>query len=623
MPRVLIKSLATNSGFLEDAAVTFADNLTCIIGGRGTCKSTLVESLRFAFDIGRDREIKHITSENGVITKTLGSGTVRCSVITLDDEGTLEDYILERETGSEPRTYFADTKTSAGNRLSGRLEIYSQNALQRIAGEGGEDLRLELIDRPHRERIDVYTRDIEARASELRLLGNEARTIRLEIAKRELQIRELPGLRSELGRTVDDRPKLKPAFEQKREAYTIRRRTEEALSELAARQTEIARAFSAVSSDARNLAAFRERLIAIGPVAPSILQLLDEIDTRLDAIDVAIDAFKAVPVGPEAVKLAEQSAVLDREYLDLRQQEQDLTASLKKEDQLRSRVAELDAIERDVARLRKEQTTLEKRRRALRMAVAEARSAIFQLRVDEADRINRDFGDVVILTMRRAAHSERYVGQINTLLLGSRIRGQEEISRELAEHFSYVDLLTLVEAGDAQKIAATLNRDLGQITRAVSYLRDHPDLYNLESADIEDSLEITMFDRGQQKSVEELSGGQRATALLPLILRDAPYPLVIDQPEDDLDNSFIFDVLVKKVRELKFRRQLIFVTHNANIPVLGDAEEIVVMHMAHATKVAPPIIGTVDSCKAQILHLLEGGEEAFRSREERYGLSGT
>ena len=92
----------------------------------------------------------------------------------------------------------------------------------------------------------------------------------------------------------------------------------------------------------------------------------------------------------------------------------------------------------------------------------------------------------------------------------------------------------------------------------------------------------------------------------------------MDQPEDDLDNSFIFQVLVKNILKLKTDRQLIFVTHNANIPVLGDAEEIVVMHMDKPTKAAPARIGSLDDCKEDVLHLLEGGKEAFEHREQRY-----
>jgi len=160
---------------------------------------------------------------------------------------------------------------------------------------------------------------------------------------------------------------------------------------------------------------------------------------------------------------------------------------------------------------------------------------------------------------------------------------------------------------------------LGQMARLVSYLGDSPDLYQLETQIFEDELDITLFDEGIPKRVDQLSKGQKATAILPLILRAADYPLIFDQPEDDLDNRFIYATLVEIIRELKVERQLIFVTHNANIPVLGEAERVVVMKMENPKKAAPPNVGDVDEVKEEILSLLEGGAEAFKRRQTRYG----
>src|SRR4029077_5675482 len=103
-----------------------------------------------------------------------------------------------------------------------------------------------------------------------------------------------------------------------------------------------------------------------------------------------------------------------------------------------------------------------------------------------------------------------------------------------------------------------------------------------------------------------------ATALLPLILRSADYPLIFDQPEDDLDNRFIYKTLVEIIRKLKLERQLIFVTHNANIPFLGEAEKIVVMQMETPLTAGAPVCGAIDEVKEHVLNLLEGGKEAFR-----------
>ena len=160
---------------------------------------------------------------------------------------------------------------------------------------------------------------------------------------------------------------------------------------------------------------------------------------------------------------------------------------------------------------------------------------------------------------------------------------------------------------------------LGQMTRLVSHLLDASKLYDLEAVLPEDGLEITMVVRGEARPLGQLSKGQMATALLPLILRDAEYPLVIDQPEDDLDNAFVSEKLIARIQELSKHRQLIFVTHNANIPVLGNASRVIVMEMAGPRQALPSRSGDVEQMKGDIIRILEGGKEAFRSRQARYG----
>ena len=114
-----------------------------------------------------------------------------------------------------------------------------------------------------------------------------------------------------------------------------------------------------------------------------------------------------------------------------------------------------------------------------------------------------------------------------------------------------------------------------------------------------------------------LSTGQKCTTILPILLLESENPLLIDQPEDNLDNRFIFETVVANLQRVKASRQLIFVTHNPNIPVLGEAAKVVVMDSdGGAARKTPD--GSVDQCKQQIVTLLEGGEEAFRLRGQRY-----
>ena len=129
---------------------------------------------------------------------------------------------------------------------------------------------------------------------------------------------------------------------------------------------------------------------------------------------------------------------------------------------------------------------------------------------------------------------------------------------------------------------------------------------------------IELKDGTDYKNSAGLSTGQRCTVILPILLLQSERPLLIDQPEDNLDNAFVYDTIVRNLQEAKGGRQLIFATHNPNIPVLGEADRVFVFssdgrkgHVTHR--------GGVDDVKEQVEHLLEGGKEAFVLRMQRYG----
>jgi hypothetical protein len=128
------------------------------------------------------------------------------------------------------------------------------------------------------------------------------------------------------------------------------------------------------------------------------------------------------------------------------------------------------------------------------------------------------------------------------------------------------------------------------------------------------------------QTLEAVSTGQKATAVLLLLLLESEAPLVVDQPEDDLDNRFITEGVVPIMRREKRRRQFVLSTHNANIPVLGDAELILGLAASgegregHA-KIASEHMGSIDSRTVRELveEILEGGRDAFEMRRSKYG----
>src|SRR5271154_4431167 len=102
---IIIESVSATGGFLEACAVEFVPGLTCIIGARGTCKSTLIESIRFAFDADKAKIADLIGSENnGPIGVTLGAGSIRCQVRSETAAGA-SLITIEREVGEAPRLY--------------------------------------------------------------------------------------------------------------------------------------------------------------------------------------------------------------------------------------------------------------------------------------------------------------------------------------------------------------------------------------------------------------------------------------------------------------------------------------------------------------------------------------
>lgn len=125
---------------------------------------------------------------------------------------------------------------------------------------------------------------------------------------------------------------------------------------------------------------------------------------------------------------------------------------------------------------------------------------------------------------------------------------------------------------------------------------------------------------GSFRPIEQGSIGQRSTAILALLLTAGDQPLLIDQPEDDLDNQYVYDVVVDLLRKRKFSRQIIIATHNANIPVNGDAELITALEVDNRLG-AIMTAGSIDrqDVKDAAAQIMEGSSEAFRLRRERYG----
>lgn len=138
----------------------------------------------------------------------------------------------------------------------------------------------------------------------------------------------------------------------------------------------------------------------------------------------------------------------------------------------------------------------------------------------------------------------------------------------------------------------------------------------------EDGLKVEYSRKGNGRdfqSIGQASAGQRAAAMLAFLLAHGGEPLVLDQPEDDLDNHLIYGLVVQQIRSNKQRRQLIIVTHNPNIVVNGDAELIHVLDFNNQCHVKQTGSLQEQDMRQEVCQVMEGGSEAFERRYQRLG----
>ena len=129
----------------------------------------------------------------------------------------------------------------------------------------------------------------------------------------------------------------------------------------------------------------------------------------------------------------------------------------------------------------------------------------------------------------------------------------------------------------------------------------------------EDGLHVEysrLGDGRDLQSIAQASAGQRSAAMLAFLLAHGEEPLVLDQPESDLDNHLIYDLIVRQIRKQKLKRQIIVVTHNPNLVVNGDAEMVHVFERGSLQQ---------DAMREEVCRVMEGGRAAFERRYRRLG----
>lgn len=378
---------------------------------------------------------------------------------------------------------------------------------------------------------------------------------------------------------------------------------------------------SFVSAEALKDLPAAETLAALAPV---LARLGTDIDAAATAIEQASERAKH---GIEAVRTVwgqrreQVQGVYEKTLRKLQETKIEGAQFIK----LRQQVEEVRPLKERASHLESELKSLATKRRELVTSWEDAKTAEFRGLDRAATKVSKKLIGRVRVRVAHAGDREPLAS-----LLKKRVGGRLS---ETIEALSGREELSLPELADAWRRGRAALEQKFQVPGAqAERLAEATAEVVMEVEELElpptTTVELNVGDERNPawQALDDLSTGQKATAVLLLLLLESDAPLVVDQPEDDLDNRFITEGIVPKVRQEKRRRQFIFATHNANIPVLGDAELIAALSASGEAgrgraEIPAECEGSIDNAKVRELveEILEGGREAFEMRRLKYG----
>jgi len=618
-----LQTISWRGGFLDGVSIRFNQDLNVLIGGRGTGKSTVVESIRAVLGqtpLTPRAEAHHQEMLRDV--NVLGRGT-KIEAVLGCVVPTPHVVRIERRLPAEPVAFDATT----GERLSrpttdisSDVDVYGQRELAEIADDGRlrtnllrrflpeapvasapDEIEVALSDTADRilatlgeqTQLEKQLADLDSLEEKLRLFSEAGIAEQLESqAKHEAEGSLIDGAEERVKKSAAHLG----AFESSQLQTDFLRGKEDAVGDAAT----VARLHAALR-DAELPIAFGQAVLedALRTLSGELSSIRNDWEARSQALEAALGRIQ---------RTLSAQGVDAQQYLAIR----------RRVDQLRE--------------LATERPHLEERLGKLRATRSEALSSLADRQATElrrlqhvAKRLTGKLTGFVRVAVEPADDRTEVIK-----LIRSRVSGR--LDKVEAWIRTWPDFTPAALAGLGRgamtDFSQKANVSLDQAQRFCSAGEEA--WLQLERMELTPKTEIELnvgpADETVWRPLTRLSTGQKATALLLLLLLEEKGPLVIDQPEDDLDNQFIFAGVVPRLREIKGARQLIFSTHNANIPVLGDAALIAAMEVEHDAEgphgvLSDDHVGSIDEpvVRELVEELLEGGRTAFENRRYRYG----
>jgi len=623
------------------ARLEFSPFFNAIVGGRGTGKSTVVHALRLA--ARREQELMQLEPKSEPrarfeeFRKTAGKR---------DDKGALRDSTeirLEWEYDStrlrlrwrtdgrgvvvEERDddQWRESNSQSVNAERFPLRIFSQGQIAAMAGSGRQAL-LSIIDE----------------AANVEPLKQALEEAKRTFFTQRARLRELDG-------KLAGEPEVKRKLEETSKKLT-------ALSQ--SDQASVLRAYGQSQHQSREVEILFEQLqaasVRISNLAEQIIlddwptQYFTEQDTDILSLRKEIDAQVAqVRTGlqEQAKKL---SAIIDLVHKDQRylQWSARVQAAQQAHTELQQKLARQGVNDpQDFARLTREKQQLEAQCKAFNQMrsdreelsrqidqqwklIEQRRRDITQAREDfiQQTLVNNDYVRIAIVPF--GYDPKQIERELRDLLDVMDDRFSDDILNSKATAGIAFDLAQANESDKSvtlklikQKLLNMDNSLGGHFRNYLQRKHEKPEFADhIEAWFPEDDLRIEYQREGSWHPISQGSQGQRSAALLAFLLAFGEEPIVLDQPEDDLDNHLIYDLIVRQIRENKLRRQLIIVTHNPNVVVNGDAELVHVMEFGGGQCYVKQSGALQENeLRNEVCRVMEGGHEAFSRRWKRLG----
>jgi hypothetical protein len=610
---MFIERLQITEGFLDGLDITFRPGLNVLVGARGVGKTSVLELIRYVL------RIPHVDLRRAAVAtqhaeSVLMGGRV---TVTYNNEG-------QRWTASRSAADPAGPPPSVARSWPIML---GQNELE---GIGLDPLsRLRLIDAQANldsESSELKVRSLASQAqsltTQLRDLSSQREALRQQEHVRKYVLEELEAARNSeakfFAQAPDEVHALRLRLKSANAAINDNRRIASALETLAASLTEIR-----ASSSANELAIdeFADELEAAALTEFPFHEMLRDIRLQQHGVSQALQGLMQ---SFHAASIERRSSAAEAEdgirplRLEFEKYEQGANEAAQLTARLTDQLAQIDGSLSRVAVLEERFAELRSRRRAVFDELDRCSEVTWSVRQKAAATLSGRFYPRIRVTIEHFGDRSAYSSALATALRGSGLQ-YNQVAEWLSERVSPQELVHSVESGDAAQLATLGELTSSRVEKLVAHLAGSDALGPVLTAAIEDVATFELLVGRDYKSSERLSTGQRCSVVLPLILADQERILLLDQPEDHLDNAYLVDNTIGSLVDRSRTAQTIVATHNANVPVLGDAAIVFVLESDGRRGYVREHGPLSDSKIVEaVTELMEGGRDAFARRAAFY-----